>query len=158
MKRAFLILTTAILLSVNGNCQWLNRHYGVNDFNQLSQEQLNHALNKAQGGVVGGIILSVAGAIGLGLGGYHIWHGHTLSPEGVYYEDLPLGWALVLISSPIEITGLVKLSKSSQRIKSIKEVMKNTELKMGLANYQMVNSCSDSKGSLLPCLSLTIRF
>jgi hypothetical protein len=158
MKRAFLILTTAILLSVSGNCQWLNRHYGVNDFNQLSQEQLNHALNKAQGGVVGGIILSVAGAIGLGLGGYHIWHGHTLSPEGVYYEDLPLGWALVLISSPIEITGLVKLSKSSQRIKSIKEVMKNTELKMGLANYQMVNSCSDSKGSLLPCLSLTIRF
>lgn len=31
MKKASLLMSTAILLSVNGNCQWYNRRYGVND-------------------------------------------------------------------------------------------------------------------------------
>ena len=47
---------------------------------------------------------------------------------------------------------------NSTRAKSIKEVLKSTELKLGLVNYQSGKICSDSQDSLILCLSVTIRF
>jgi hypothetical protein len=156
MKKSFLIMSIAILLSGSGNCQWLNRHYGVNDFNQLSQEQLNEALIKAQNGVAGGIILSILGAIGLGVGGYLMVESSDENKPGNMLA-LP-GIALLAVSIPMEIGGLVKLSRNSHRVKSIKEVLKGTEWKIGLVNYQRGNIYSGTQGSLLPCLSVRIRF
>ena len=65
-------MSTALLLSVSGNCQWYNRRYGVNNINQLSREQLNQALKRAQSGVTGGIVLSSVGAAGIGIGAFFI--------------------------------------------------------------------------------------
>jgi hypothetical protein len=158
MKRGFLIISTAILLSVSGNCQWYNRRYGVSDINQLSQGQLNEALIRAQSGVTGGIILSSLGALGLGVGGYFILH-KTMTSEGFQNQNIIFtGIEIVILSIPIEIAGLTIFGINNKRKTSIKAVLNSTELKMGLINYQQENIYSGSRGSLLPSLSLTIRF
>jgi hypothetical protein len=159
MGKAFLIMSTLILLSVSGNCQWYHRRYGVNDINQLSQEQLNEALTKAQSKISGGHVLSIVGAIGIGVGSYLIVYSKRIYPEANdITEGEMTGWVFLAISIPVEIAGLTKWGINGKRVKSIKEVLNNTELKMGLVNYQKGNICSGSLGSLLPCLSVKIRF
>jgi hypothetical protein len=158
MKRGFLIISAAILLSVSGNCQWYNRRYGVSDINQLSLEQLNEALIRAQNGVKGGIVISSIGALGLGVGGYFILH-KTMTSEGFQNQNIIFtGIKIVILSIPIEIAGLTILSINNYRKTSIKEVLNSTGLKLGLVNYQQGNIFSTTQGSLLPCLSVTIHF
>ena len=140
------------MLSVSGNCQWLKKHYGVNEFNQLSQEQLNDALRRVNNGVKCGTILSVTGVIGIGSGIIIILANQDKDFGG-------LGGLLLLEASvPIEIAGILLWSTNGKRIKSIKEVLKSTELKMGLINCHHEYFCSGSKGFLLPCLSLTMEY
>jgi hypothetical protein len=157
MKKAFLIMSAAILLSISGNCQWYNRRYGVNDINQLSREQLNHALIRARNGVTGGIVLSGLAAVGIGIGAFFIHDSKDPDKPGNIGPALA-GMGLLIISIPLEITGLVVLGTNSHRAKSIKEVLKSTELKMGIVNYPCGNIFASSQGSLLPCLSITVRF
>jgi len=154
MKKLFLILTTLILLSVNGNCQWYNRRYGVNDINQLSEEQLNEALIRTHRGISGGSTLSLISAIGICGGIIEIIATKNIG-EGF---GILAGMGLIIVSVPLEIVGLTKWSINDTRSKSIKEVLRSTELKMGLVNYHERNTFSITQGSLLPCLSITIRF
>jgi|OpeIllAssembly_1097287.scaffolds.fasta_scaffold59711_2 hypothetical protein len=154
MKKLFLILTTLILLSVNGNCQWYNRRYGVNDINQLSEEQLNEALIRTHRGISGGSTLSLIGVIGICGGIIEIIATKNIG-EGF---GILAGMGLIIVSVPLEIVGLTKWSINDTRSKSIKEVLRSTELKMGLVNYHERNTFSITQGSLLPCLSITIRF
>ena len=154
MKKLFLILTTLILLSVNGNCQWYNRRYGVNDINQLSEEQLNEALIRTHRGISGGSTLSLIGVIGICGGIIEIIATKNIG-EGF---GILAGMGLIIVSVPLEIVGLTKWSINDTRSKSIKEVLRSTELKMGLVNYHERNTFSITQGSLLPYLSITIRF
>jgi len=154
MKKLFLILTTLILLSVNGNCQWYNRRYGVNDINQLSEEQLNEALIRTHRGISGGSTLSLIGVIGICGGIIEIIATKNIG-EGF---GILAGMGLIIVSVPLEIVGLTKWSINDTRSKSIKEVLRSTELKMGLVNYHERNTFSITQGSLLPCLSITIHF
>jgi hypothetical protein len=154
MKKLILIITAVILITITANCQWLNKHYGVNDYNQLSGKQLNDALIKAKDGVAGGIVLMVAGAIGIGAG-YYVIQDSKDKPGSL--QALP-GAALLVLSVPAEIIGLIVLVNNSERQINIKRALKNIELKMGLINYRNANFSSGSKDYLLPCLSVTIRF
>ncbi|MCX6262597.1 MAG: hypothetical protein NTY95_17495 [Bacteroidia bacterium] len=116
MKKAFLIMSATILLSVSGNCQWINRHYGANDFNQLSQEQLNDALRRANNGVKCGTVLSVTGAIGIGSGIIII-----LANQDKDFGGLG-GLAILETSIPVEIAGLLIIRTNNKRKTSIREV------------------------------------
>jgi hypothetical protein len=159
MKRAFLILTTASLLSVSGNCQWYNRRYGASDINQLTQEQLNEALTWAQNKVTGGHVQSITGAIGIAVGSYLIVHSKKKYPEANdITEGGMTGWIFLAISIPVEIAGLLKWGINGTRVKSIKEVLKSTEIKMGIGNSQRIILGSSPQSSLVPCLSITVRF
>lgn len=159
MKKVFLIISFLILLSAGGNCQWYNRRYGVNDITQLSQEQLNEALTRAQSKVTGGHVLSIVGAAGIGVGSYLIAHSKKIYPEANDLTEQQLtGIMFLVISIPIEIAGLIKWGINGTRVKSIKGVLKSTDVKMGFVNYQKGNICASSQGSLLPCLSVTIHF
>jgi hypothetical protein len=152
MGKVLLIISTLILLSVSGNCQWLNRHYGVNDFNQLSKKQLNDALRKVNNGVKCGTILSVTGVIGIGSGIIIILANQDKDFGG-------LGGLVILEASiPIEIAGLLIIHTNNKRKTNIREVLKNAELGMGLVNYQWRNICASTRSSFSPCLSVTIRF
>lgn len=146
MKKVFLIISFLILLSAGGNCQWYNRRYGVNDITQLSQKQLNEALTRAQSKVTGGHVLSIVGAIGIGVGSYLIVHSKKIYPEANDITEPQLtGFTFLVISIPIEIAGLIKWSINGTRAKRIKEVFKSTELRMGLINYQQENIYSGSR-------------
>jgi hypothetical protein len=159
MKKVLLIISTLILLSVSGNCQWYNRRYGVNDISQLSQEQLIEALTRAQSKVTGGHVLSIVGAIGIGVGSYLIVHSKKIYPEANDITEPQLtGFTFLVISIPLEIAGLIKWGINGTRAKSIKGVLKSTELKTGLLNYHGINIYSDSQVSLIPCLSVIIHF
>ena len=157
MKKAILIISSAILLSATLNCQWYNRRYGVNSINQLSIEQLNQALIRSHSGVSSGIVLSGLGAVGIGIGAFFIHDSKDPDKPGNIGSALA-GMGLLFISIPLEITGLVVLATNSQRAKSIKQVLKSIELKMGLVNYQQGNTFSSTQCSLLTCLSATILF
>jgi hypothetical protein len=155
MKKVLLIISTLILLSVSGNCQWYNRRYGVNDINQLSKEQLNEALIRTQRGISGGRTLSLVSAIGICGGIIEILATRNVG-EGF---GILAGMGLIIVSVPLEIVGLTKWGINDSRAKSIiKEVLKSMELKMGLVNYPCRNIFASSQGSLLPCLSITVRF
>jgi hypothetical protein len=155
MKKVLLIISTLILLSVSGNCQWYNRRYGVNNINQLSKEQLNEALIRTQRGILGGRTLSLVSAIGICGGIIEILATRKIG-EGF---GILAGMGLIIVSVPLEIVGLTKWDINDSRAKSIiKEVLKSAELKMELVNYQWGNICASSQGSFSPCLSVTIRF
>jgi hypothetical protein len=154
MKKVLLIISTLILLSVSGNCQWYNRRYGVNDINQLSKEQLNEALIRTQRGISGGRTLSLVSAIGICGGIVEILVTRNVG-EGF---GILAGMGLIIVSVPLEIVGLTKWGINDSRAKSIKEVLKSTELKTGLLNYHGINIYSDSQVSLIPCLSVIIHF
>jgi hypothetical protein len=156
MKKVFLLIATTLLISVSSNCQWYHRQYGVNDLNQLSQEQLNAALMKAKSRIRTGAILSTVSAIGIVGGIIIIAKTQQATGEGFLYGIY--GLLLMEISIPIEIVGLVKLSKNSLRVKSIERVLNNAKISMGLVNFQRGNIYSSSQSYLLPCLSVTIRF
>ena len=154
MKKVLLIISTLLLLSVSGNCQWYNRLYGVNDINQLSKEQLNQALIRTQRGISGGRTLSLVSAIGICGGIIEILATRNVG-EGF---GILAGMGLIIVSVPLEIVGLTKWGINDSRAKSIKEVLKSTELKTGLLNYHWINIYSDSQVSLIPCLSVIIHF
>lgn len=159
MKKIFLIISSVILLSVSGNCQWYYRRYGVNEISKLSQEQLNEALTRAQSKVTGGHVLSIVGAIGIGVGSYLIVHSKKIYPEANDITQPQMaGFTFLVISIPIEIVGLIKWSINGTRVKNIKGVLKSTEMKMGIINYQRGNICASSQGFFSPFLSVTIRF
>jgi len=154
MKKVLLIISTLILLSVSGNCQWYNRRYGVNDINQLSKEQLNEALIRTQRGISDGRTLSLISAIGICGGITEILATRNVG-EGF---GILAGMGLLIVSVSLEIVGLTKWGINDSRAKSIKEVLKSTELKTGLLNYHGINIYLDSQVSLIPCLSVIIHF
>lgn len=141
-------MVTVLLLSGIGNGQWYNRRFGVNDINQLSVRQLNEELVRSHKGVTGGIIMISLGAVGIASGAYFIHD--AKDPEKPGNIDAALaGMGLLILSIPLEITGLVVLATNSQRVKNINEVLKSTEVKMGIGS---------SQSFLVPSLSVTIRF
>ena len=155
MNKVLLIISTLILLSVNGNCQWYNRRYGVNDINQLSKKQLNEALIRANRGFSSGRTLSIVGAIGIGGGIIEILATKNIG-EGF---GILAGVGLIAISVPLEVAGLTIMGINNNRKTSIiKKILASTELKMGLVNYQQKNTFSSTQRSLLTCLSVTIHF
>jgi hypothetical protein len=151
VKKAFLILITTIMLSASGNCQWYNSRYGVTNINQLSTEQLNESLRRYNKAVICWSIVSLAGAIGIGTG--IIFLKKTDSEAGAM-----VGAFLIAHTIPIEILGLAGCGIQGSRVRSIKKVLNSTELKMGLANYQMGNIYAGSQGIVVPGLSVTISF
>jgi hypothetical protein len=48
MKKVLLIMAATLMIISSGNCQWIQRKYGVTDYNRLSMEQLNDALKKTK--------------------------------------------------------------------------------------------------------------
>ncbi len=159
MKRAFLIIITFLFVCSTIKCQWYSRRYGVNDINQLTREQLNEALIRAQNKITGGIVLSVAGAIGIGAGSYLIAHSKKIYPEANDITQLQLsGFSLLVVSIPIEITGLIKWALNGERAKTIRSVLKSTEMKPGFVYFENINTDSELQRSLSPCLKVTIHF
>ena len=142
-----------MLLSLISNGQWYNRRYGVNDLNQLSQEQIDLALVNANFEFGSGIFLIIAGATGL-IGGYLIGNNAPPGDLGAAFTAV----SIIGISIPAEIAGWIMLTENSKRLERIKDVMKSREVHLGFINYQNENTFSGSKGSLLPGLSLTIHF
>jgi len=156
MKKEILIISTTILLSVSGNCQWYNRRYGINDINQLSHEQLNEALKKAKGGARTGAILSAVSFTGI-ISGILIASSADNLEEGGERRAYN-GVFLVIGSVPIGLTGLTIWGINGTRTKRIKSVLKSTELKMGLVNCPCRNIFASSQGYLFPLFSITVRF
>ena len=154
MGKVFLIMISIIMLSVSANCQWYNRQYGVSDINQLSQIQLNEALIRAKNGISSGAVISIIIGIGI-VSGISIAAASN-APEEV---NRAYGGVFLAIGSvPLGLAGATTWAINGTRAKSIKEVLKSTEVKLGLVNYQRSIICSGSQGALLPCLSVTIRF
>ena len=159
MKSVILTIAFLLLISEGCNCQWYYKRYGVKDINQLSDEQLSESLTKARTGVSGGCVISIIGAIGICAGNYLIIHSKNVYPDANDITNLQLaGGALLVLSIPIELAGLIDLGINHNRLKSIKKVITESELKTGFVNYQWVNESSGVQQSLLPNLSLTIYF
>jgi glucose uptake protein GlcU len=160
MKKLFLLISALLLISVNGNCQWYQKNFGVNDPSLLSQEQLSMAVKKSKDGVATGITLSVIGAIGIISGGYLFLKDY---PDEKYPDQAEIGKKyegvlLVLVSVPIEIIGLVVLKKNQSRKLEIEEFINNTEIKIGLINAVGEQVFAGSSGDFCPGFSVTIQF
>jgi hypothetical protein len=162
MKKVFLIMTTALLfVSISCNCQWYQRQYGVNDINQLSQEQLNEALLNAQSGRAVGCVMLTVGVIG-SVGSWLV--GRTIPISffgGTTVENRSRLNRCILIgccSIPVGITGGVILGKYNTRVRTIKGIMNNTEIKLGLLNYSASNKPGSSNYSSIPGFSITFNF
>ena len=67
MKK-FLVILIAGLFALNVQAQWYSRSFGVDNINDLSQAQLNYALERAQSNVKIGRILTLSGVGAFTLG------------------------------------------------------------------------------------------
>jgi hypothetical protein len=156
MKKIFFLLAFALLLiSESASCQWYTRRYGVNNINQLSQQQLTESFLRSRGGVRAGSLLSGVSAIGIVAGAFMFTH------DSPYSGDIGINVLGVLVlgaTIPMEITGLTILGVSYPRLQSIKAVMKNTDVHLGVRNYYQYNCNGDPNCSAMPCLSVTFRF
>jgi hypothetical protein len=153
MKRIFLIIISALLLSMISNGQWYNRRYGVSDLNQLSREQLDLALTNANFEFGSGIFMVVVGGIGL-YGGIYL---AKKAPPGDIGGALG-GLLITAISVPLEIAGWVILTINLKRIESIKEVMKSRDLRLGLSVYPKENRTRAQVRAVSLSLSLSLCF
>ena len=156
MKKVFLFLIFALLLlSESAKCQWYQRRYGADNINQLSEQQLTEAFLRSRGAVRAGTLVSAAGAIGIVAGAIMFKH---YSP---YPGDIGINVLGVLVlgaTIPMEITGLTILGVSYPRLQSIKAVMNNTDVRLGVMNYSQYNVIGGPKCSAIPCVSVTLRF
>ena len=156
MKKIFFIAAAALLLvSENANCQWYQRRYGVNDLNQLSQLQLDEAFMRARGSTRAGALLSVASAIVIGAGIAMVAYDN---PHPGDIGRNAFGVLLLAGTIPMEITGLTILGISGTRLQTIKAVMNNTEVRLGVLNYSQYNNTGGYNCSSVPGISVIFKF
>jgi hypothetical protein len=156
MKSIFLIITSVFLLvSAGADCQWYQRRYGVNNLNQLTQQQLTESFLRARGGTRAGAMLSGASAIGIVAGIIMFKH------ESPYPGDIETNVIGILVlggTIPMEITGLTILGVSGTRLQSIRGVMNNTKVNLGVMNYSQYCAAGVSNCPYIPCISITYSF
>jgi hypothetical protein len=68
------------------------------------------------------------------------------------------GVAYIIFSIPPEILGLTLLGVHSSRLKSIKDALKNTEIKIGFINYPAGKVFAGSTTDFSLGFSITFRF
>ena len=154
-KIIFFVASALLLLSESANCQWYQRRYGADNINQLSEQQLTEAFLRSRGAVRAGTLVSVASAIGIVAGVIMLTH------DSPYSGDIGtnvLGGLVLGATIPMEITGLTILGVSYPRLQSIKAVMNNTDVRLGVMNYSQYNVIGGPKCSAIPCVSVTLRF
>jgi hypothetical protein len=162
MKKVVLFLAVIILLSVESNCQWYYKKYGVKDLNQLSQEQLNKRLriNKKLIGFNVGVMIVGTTFIIAGTHLINKANAEELSVEGFYNYPREKTMGIVFLSSGIicDICGLILLPLNLTEINKIKKVLGNPEIKLGLISCPTNNIINHSNISLIPGISLAIQF
>ena len=114
MKKILVVVILGLItLSVQG--QWYSRSYGVDNINELSEAQLNYALQRAQNNVKAGKILtwSGVGAFSAGLvivatsfdDFWSYWDEDNLGRYLCGSTLLVLGMASTIVGAPIWIVG-----------------------------------------------------
>jgi hypothetical protein len=156
MKKVFLIMVTVIMISTCGNCQWYQRRYGVNNINQLSEQQLTEAFLRARGGARAGALLTTASAIGIVSGILIASSADNIGRAGE--ARAYIGVFLAFGSLPIGLLGAPIWGISGTRLKTIKGIMKNTEIKIGLINYPASIKSGGLSCSSIPGFSITFNF
>jgi hypothetical protein len=161
MKKTFLILATIMLLSVNCNCQWYYKKYGLNGFNQMSQEELSRALRLNKILVVFDIGTLIAGASFTILGSNIIKRANEaeLSVEGFFDSmNRPLGIILLSCGILFDISGIILLPINLTQISKINKVLRDTEIKVGLINCSQNYIINCSHIYPTPGISIAIHF
>ena len=153
MKKVIFIITTVFLLaSMSADCQWYQRRYGVNNPNQLTQQQLTESFLRARGGTRAGALLSGASAIGIIAGIIMFKH------ESPYPGDIETNVLGILVlggTIPMEITGLTIWGISGTRLQSIRAAMNNTKVSLGIMNCFPYNISGTANSYSIPCISIT---
>lgn len=156
MKKVMLIVVAVLMITTKGNCQWLQRKYGVNDINMLSTEQLNEALRTTKSKVWTGAIISYFGTGSLALAISIKNPGHTTrgpGGEGRAYKD-----AFLIMGSVLDLVGLPILLTNCTRLKIINKALKNKEINLGFSSFPTNNFFSSKDISPIPIISATINF
>lgn len=154
-KILFITVSVLLLTSAVADCQWYQRRYGVNEINQLNQQQLTESFLRARGGTRAGALISGVSAIGIVAGIIMFKH------DSPYAGDIGINVIGVLVlggTIPMEITGLTIWGISGTRLQSIKAVMNKTQVSLGVMNYSPYNMTRISNCSSIPCISITYNF
>jgi hypothetical protein len=156
MNKLFFITVSMLLLaSAVADCQWYQRRYGVSDINQLTQQQMTESFLRARGGTRAGALISGASAIGIVAGIIMFKH------ESPYPGDIGTNVIGILVlggTIPMEITGLTIWGISGTRLQSIKAVMNNAKVSLGVMNLSPHNSSGVSNCNSIPCISIKYNF
>ncbi len=94
----------------------VSRRYGVDNINQLSQQQLTESFLRSRGGARAGALLSGVSAIGIVAGAIMFKH------DSPYSGDIGINVVGILVlgaTIPMEITGLTYLGSIGTRLQTI---------------------------------------
>ena len=153
-----------ILLSVESNCQWYNKKYGVNDLSQLSQEQLTEASMLKKSQISGDIALVGMGSLiafgGISLINYVENKTAELDPNVIFWDMVifVMGCGLFIGGGGVGITGLILIPIHLSQRREINKILQSTKIKIGLMNYPVDNVFSNSEISPVPGVSMIIYF
>jgi hypothetical protein len=165
MKKIILFTTIILLSSLESNCQWYYKKYGVKDLNQLSQEQLTEASMIKKKQVSADIALIGMSPIfivgGISLANYalnQLASGDKLTFFKFHWYGFLniIGRGLVLAGSGIGICGLVFLPIHLSQRSEINKIIQSTKIKVGLMPYPADNVFTCSTISQVPGISITI--
>lgn len=158
MKKTFLILATIMLLSIDGNCQWYYKKYGIKDLNQLSKEQLTEALKLSNINV--GVSIGCLTILGppLIIGGIHIINKAKTTEDFDTFLNGVWGIYFLIAGVTFEITGLILLPITLNQSKKIRNTLHNPEIKIGLIDCPQNYIFNCSNISPTPGISITIHF
>ena len=158
MKKTFLILAAIMFFSLNVNCQWYYKKYGVKDLNQLTKEQLPEALklSKMNTGVSTGCA-AILGTPLIIIGGHIIHKAKTAKDVDTFLNG---AWGIYFLSVGIvfEITGLILLPVTLKETRKIRNALRNPEIKIGLTDFPRNKVCNASNLIPTPGISVAISF
>lgn len=157
MKRT-IFAVIALIFTINANCQWYYKKYGVSNLNNLTTEQLQAELKLSKGYTVSGIAISLLGALGIWGGVAIMRNAYDESEWDVGIGHWFGGFFLFMVSISAETVAIVFIALGASRSGEINTILKKIDIKAGLINVPNYKVTPTSRSPVFPGLTLTYNF
>jgi hypothetical protein len=142
LRTSIIIASLILCCSINSiNAQWYSNNYGVENLNDLSDEQLMESFSKAKGNSVGGGMVTVTG-LAVMFGGLVKSVNYTsqafisaLSFGGIDPPRGSAGGGLIITGAVLTIGGAVLWISGGSRKKQIRPIIKSRGLVSNISVY-----------------------
>ena len=153
--RKFFVFTVLIFFILNVQAQWYSK-YGVNDINDLSEEQLQFALQKSEKNLKSGKILTYAGlgasTVGLAISIHATAHWVT-DPLNPNHDEMTAGGLFLMMGLGAMVVGVPLWAVNASRRNKIEIAL----IKFNTESFLMNNQSAHFRFNQNSILGLSVK-